>query len=88
LVCAALPDCADIALAPIVLSAPHIRGINAFIALGWPLARIGMLLINVAAVFYIWFRLSRLAQLEGIPGAGCYWFSLQLAGNRTGAGAG
>ena len=33
---------------------------------GWPVARMAMLLINVACVFYLWWRLSRMAGLVGI----------------------
>jgi hypothetical protein len=50
--------------------------------LGWPAARILMLLINVACVFYIWWRLSQLARLDGIR----RWLMLALFWGWLGTG--
>ena len=59
-------DCADIALRE-SLYFPHTWFVfTPLFILGWPTARVVMFLINVAAVFYIWWRLSELAGLQGI----------------------
>ena len=59
-------DCADIALRE-SLYLPHTwLFFTPIFSLGWAVARVLMFLINVAAVFYIWRRLSQLAGLQGI----------------------
>ncbi|HOX56951.1 MAG TPA: hypothetical protein P5205_12190 [Candidatus Paceibacterota bacterium] len=59
-------DYADIALSQ-ALYLPHTwLVLTPFFVLGWPAARLLMLLLNVACVFYIWWRLSRLAGLQGL----------------------
>jgi hypothetical protein len=57
---------ADIALSQ-ALYLPHTwLLLTPFFILGWPAARLLMLMLNVACVFYIWRRLSQLAELEGM----------------------
>jgi hypothetical protein len=57
---------ADIALGE-ALYLPHTwLVLTPLFLLGWPVARVGMLLLNVACVFYLWWRLSQLADLKGI----------------------
>jgi hypothetical protein len=59
-------DYADIALSQ-ALYLPHTwLVLTPLFLLGWPLARLGMLLLNVTSVFYLWWRLSQLAGLAGI----------------------
>jgi hypothetical protein len=59
-------DFADIALSQ-ALYLPHTwLVLTPFFLLGWPGARLLMLLLNVGCVFYIWWRLSELAGLKGI----------------------
>jgi hypothetical protein len=59
-------DYADIALSQ-ALYLPHTWVVlTPLFLLGWPLARIALLLINGACVFYLWWRLSQLAGLAGI----------------------
>lgn len=59
-------DCADIALRE-SLYLPHTwLFFTPFFILGWPTGRILFFLINVGAVFYIWWRLSHLVGLQGI----------------------
>jgi hypothetical protein len=59
-------DYADIALSQ-ALSLPHTwLVLTPLFCLGWPAARMLMLLINVACVFYLWWRLSQLAGLAGV----------------------
>jgi len=59
-------DYADIALSQ-ALYLPHTwLVLTPLFILGWPAARLLMLLLNVACVFYIWQRLSQLAGLEGM----------------------
>jgi hypothetical protein len=59
-------DYADIALSQ-ALYLPHTwLVLTPLFLLGWPAARMLMLLINVACVFYLWWRLSQLAGLAGI----------------------
>ena len=59
-------DCADIALRG-SLYLPHTwLFFTPLFVLGWPAARILIFLINAAAVFFIWWRLSQLADLQGI----------------------
>jgi hypothetical protein len=58
-------DYADIALTQ-ALYLPHTYLVlTPFFLFGWPATRVLMLLLNVACVLYIWWRLSRLAGLEG-----------------------
>jgi hypothetical protein len=59
-------DCADIALRE-SLYLPHTWfAFTPLFILGWPAARTLMWLINFAAVFYTWWRLSELASLQGV----------------------
>ena len=59
-------DYADIALSQ-ALNLPHTwLVLTPLFLLGWPAARMLMLLLNVASVFYLWWRLSQLAGLAGI----------------------
>ena len=59
-------DYADIALGQ-ALYLPHTwLVLTPFFLLGWPAARLLMLLFNVGCVFYIWWRLSELAGLKGM----------------------
>ena len=59
-------DYADIALSQ-ALYLPHTwLVLTPLFLLGWPAARMVMLLLNVASVFYLWWRLSQLAGLAGI----------------------
>ena len=59
-------DYADIALSQ-ALYLPHTwLVLTPLFLLGWPAARLLMLLINVGCVLYIWWRLSELAGLRGI----------------------
>jgi hypothetical protein len=59
-------DCADIALRE-SLYLPHTwLAFTPIFILGWSAARILMFLINVAAVFYIWWRLAELTGLHGV----------------------
>jgi hypothetical protein len=59
-------DCADIALRE-SLYLPHTwLFFTPIFILGWQAGRILMFLLNVAAVFYIWWRLAELTQLQGI----------------------
>jgi hypothetical protein len=59
-------DCADIALRE-SLYLPHTWVFfTPIFILGWSAARILMFLINVAAVFYIWWRLTELTGLRGV----------------------
>ena len=59
-------DYADIALSQ-ALYLPHTwLVLTPFFLLGWPAARLLMLLLNVGCVFYIWWRLSELAGLQGM----------------------
>ena len=63
-------DYADIALSQ-ALYLPHTwLVLTPFFLLGWPAARLLMLLLNVGCVFYIWWRLSELADF-GACGGGC-----------------
>jgi hypothetical protein len=56
---------ADIALSQ-ALYLPHTwLVLTPLFILGWPAARLRLLLLNVACVFYIWWRLSQLAGVEG-----------------------
>jgi hypothetical protein len=59
-------DYADIALSQ-ALYLPHTwLVLTPFFLLGWPAARLLMLLVNAGCVFYIWWRLSELAGLQGM----------------------
>jgi hypothetical protein len=59
-------DFADIALGQ-ALYLPHTwLVLTPLFLLGWPATKVLMLLLNIASVFYIWWRLSRLAGLDGI----------------------
>jgi hypothetical protein len=59
-------DYADIALSQ-ALYLPHTwLALTPLFLLGWPAARLLMLLLNVGCVFYIWWRLSELAGLRGL----------------------
>jgi hypothetical protein len=59
-------DFADIALSQ-ALYLPHTwLVLTPFFLLGWPAARLVMLALNVGCVFYIWWRLSELAGLQGM----------------------
>jgi hypothetical protein len=59
-------DYADIALSQ-ALYLPHTwLVLTPLFLLGWPAARLVMLLLNVGCVFYIWRRLSDLAGLQGL----------------------
>jgi hypothetical protein len=59
-------DYADIALSQ-ALYLPHTwLVLTPLFLLGWPTARLLMLLLNVGCVFYIWWRLSELAGLLGM----------------------
>ncbi len=59
-------DCADIALRE-SLYLPHTwLAFTPLFILGWPAARLLMLLLNTAAVSYIWWRLSELTGLAGV----------------------
>jgi hypothetical protein len=59
-------DCADFALRE-SLYLPHTWfALTPLFILGWPTARMLMWLINGAAVFYIWWRLSELTGLQGV----------------------
>jgi hypothetical protein len=59
-------DYADIALSQ-ALYLPHTwLVLTPLFLLGWPAARMLMLLLNLGCVFYIWWRLSQLAALEGV----------------------
>jgi hypothetical protein len=59
-------DMADIALRQ-SFYLPHTWVfLTPFFCLGWPLARILLLMVNVVALGFIWVRLSRLAELEGV----------------------
>ena len=59
-------DYADIALSQ-ALYLPHTwLVLTPLFILGWPAARLLMLLLNVACVFYLWWRLSQWAGLEGM----------------------
>jgi hypothetical protein len=59
-------DCADFALRG-SLYLPHTwLFFTPLFILGWPAAQAIMFLINVAAVFFIWWRLSQLTGLQGV----------------------
>jgi hypothetical protein len=59
-------DYADVALSQ-ALYLPHTwLVLTPFFLLGWPAARLLVLLLNAGCVFYIWWRLSRLAGLQGM----------------------
>jgi len=59
-------DYADIALGQ-ALYLPHTwLVLTPFFLLGWPGARLVLVLLNVGCVFYIWWRLSELAELRGL----------------------
>jgi hypothetical protein len=59
-------DYADVALSQ-ALYLPHTwLVLTPFFLLGWPAARLLILLINAGCVFYIWWRLSELAGLQGM----------------------
>jgi hypothetical protein len=59
-------DFADIALSQ-ALYLPHTWPVlTPLFLLGWPAARLVMLALNVGCVFYIWWRLSELAGLQGM----------------------
>jgi hypothetical protein len=59
-------DYADVALSQ-ALYLPHTwLVLTPLFLLGWPAARMLMLLVNVACVFYLWWRLSQMAGLAGI----------------------
>ena len=59
-------DYADIALSQ-ALYLPHTwLVLTPFFVLGWPGARLLLVLVNVGCVFYIWWRLSELAELRGL----------------------
>jgi len=59
-------DFADIALSQ-ALYLPHTwLVLTPLFLLGWPGARLVMALINAGCVFYIWWRLSKLAGLQGM----------------------
>ncbi len=59
-------DYADIALSQ-ALYLPHTWVVlTPLFLLGWPAARLAMLLINIGCVFYIWWRLSELVGLQDI----------------------
>ena len=58
-------DFADIALSQ-ALYLPHTWPVlTPLFLLGWPAARLLMVLLNLGCVFYIWWRLSELARLQG-----------------------
>ena len=59
-------DFTDIALSQ-ALYLPHTwLALTPFFLLGWPTARLLMVLLNAGCVFYIWWRLSELAGLQGM----------------------
>ena len=81
-------DCADIAFRS-DLHLPHTWLVfTPLFILGWPAARILMFLINVGAVFYVWWRLSKLAGLEGIQRwlMLAFFWSWSATGNVIGLG--
>jgi hypothetical protein len=75
-------DHADIALSQ-ALYLPHTwLVLTPLFLLGWPTARLLMLLVNVVSVFCIWWRLSQLAGLGGIR----RWLMLALFWGWLGTG--
>jgi hypothetical protein len=59
-------DYADIALGQ-ALYLPHTwLVLTPLFLLGWPATKVAMLLLNIASVFYIWWRLAQLAGLDGM----------------------
>jgi hypothetical protein len=75
-------DYADIALGQ-ALYLPHTwLVLTPLFLLGWPASRLLMLLLNVACVIYIWWRLSQLAGLAGIR----RWLMLALFWGWLGTG--